>query len=217
MWASTSAVSRPHTDTSIAAATSSDCEYRKWVRIRKKPRKNTTKASRRARSSSVLSAIRLTIIVTPASLPSRVWCVHSVRPAASTSAAISTQRPGNAAFVNASHARQASTTPVSTLHHTGKCDRCGSTVQPITASRNKVSRASRGRRCQPPVRAPRVGRRPSRRRLRLAASVACVNATTRAPRDSAGVALRRQPGRFRCPPAAGRSRRRCGGRRAPRR
>ena len=72
MLASTSAVSSPHTDTSMAAATAIDCEYRKCVRIKKKPRKNTTKASRRARSSSIFSAISATAIVTPASLPSSV-------------------------------------------------------------------------------------------------------------------------------------------------
>jgi hypothetical protein len=72
MCASASAVSSPHTETSIASAVSSDCEYRKLVSTRKKPRKKTTIASRRARSSSVFSAISTTSIVTPASLPSSV-------------------------------------------------------------------------------------------------------------------------------------------------
>ena len=69
MLASTSALSKPHTDTSIASATSRLCEYKNCVRIRKKPRKNTTNASRRARSSSVLMAISDTAIATPGSLP----------------------------------------------------------------------------------------------------------------------------------------------------
>ena len=72
MCASTSAVSKPHTETSIASATTSDCEYRKWVSTMKKPRKKTTKASRRARSSSVFSAISATSKVMPGSLPSRL-------------------------------------------------------------------------------------------------------------------------------------------------
>ncbi len=71
MCASTSAVSSPQIEISIATATASDCEYRKCVRMMKKPRKKTTKASRRARSSSVFSAISATASVTPGSLPSR--------------------------------------------------------------------------------------------------------------------------------------------------
>ena len=72
MCASTSAVSRPQTAMIMAAATGSVCEYRKLVSTRKKPRKNTTSASRRARSSRVLSTISITSRVTPASLPSSV-------------------------------------------------------------------------------------------------------------------------------------------------
>ena len=70
--ASTKAVKRPQTDTSIAAATSIDCEYKKCVNTRKKPRKKTTNASRRARSSIVFNATSTTARVTPGSLPMRV-------------------------------------------------------------------------------------------------------------------------------------------------
>jgi hypothetical protein len=59
----------------MAAAVASDCEKKKFVSIVKKPRKKMTKASRRARSSSVLSASSATISVTPASRPSSVRCV----------------------------------------------------------------------------------------------------------------------------------------------
>jgi hypothetical protein len=70
--ASTTAASSPHSDTSEPMAVSSDCEYRNCVSTRKKPRKNTTKASRRARSSSVFSAISMTSSVMPASRPTSV-------------------------------------------------------------------------------------------------------------------------------------------------
>ena len=72
MCALTRAVSRPSSATSIATAVSSDCELKKFVSIAKKPRKKMTKASRRARSSSVLSASSTTTSVTPASRPSTV-------------------------------------------------------------------------------------------------------------------------------------------------
>ena len=72
MLANTSEVSSPHTDTNIATPTAIDCEYKKWVRIKKKPRKNTTKASRRARASSIFKAVSATVMVTPGSLPSTV-------------------------------------------------------------------------------------------------------------------------------------------------
>ena len=120
MLASTSALSKPHTDTSIASATSRLCEYRNCVRIRKKPRKNTTNASRRARSSSVLRAISDTAMATPGSLPSRVWNDHSVSPAASTSTPSSVQRPGSADPLSASRARASSTAALSAAHHGGR-------------------------------------------------------------------------------------------------
>jgi hypothetical protein len=75
MWALTSAVSRPSSASSIATAVSRVCDWKKLVSMAKKPRKKTTKASRRARSSIVLSASSTTTNVTPASRPSRVPCV----------------------------------------------------------------------------------------------------------------------------------------------
>ena len=56
----------------MAAAVNSDCEKKKLVNMVKKHRKNTTKASRRARNSSVLSVSSTTISVTPGSRPSTV-------------------------------------------------------------------------------------------------------------------------------------------------
>ena len=94
MCALTSAVSRPSRPTSIAAAVSSDCEKKKLVSIVKKPRKKITKASRRARSSSVLSASSTTISVTPASRPSKVRCVNSVAPSVTASRPSSHHLPG---------------------------------------------------------------------------------------------------------------------------
>ena len=72
MCASTRAVSQPHTDSSIHAAMPSDCEYSSCVSTTKKPRKNSTSASRRARSSSVFIDSSATSSATPASLPSSV-------------------------------------------------------------------------------------------------------------------------------------------------
>ena len=145
MCASTSAVSSPHTDSIIAAAVSSDCEYRKFVNTRKKPRKKTTIASRRARSSSVFSAISTTSMVTPASLPKSVRSVHSVSAAATISTPATAQRLGSVPLVSARCTRQNNITPVSAMHQGARCARCGSKVQPITASWNNVSRLSRGR------------------------------------------------------------------------
>ncbi len=134
MCASTSAVSRPHTDSSMAAAVSSDCEYRKFVSTRKKPRKNTTSASRRARNSSVFSDISTTSMVTPASLPKSVRSVHSVSTAATSSTPATAQRLGSGALLSARCARQNSMRPVSAMHQGARCAVCGRIVQPITAS-----------------------------------------------------------------------------------
>ena len=147
MCDSASAVSRPHTATSSHKPVSSDCEYRKLVSTRKKPRKKTTSASRRARSSSVFSAISTTSMVMPASLPSRVLSPHSVRPAASTSTAAISQRPGRAAPTRASRARHNSSATVRLPHHSGKCSRCGVLAHASTPRWKRVSRASRGRCC----------------------------------------------------------------------
>ena len=87
---------------------------------RKKPRKNTTAASRLARSSSVFKAISTTSKVTPASLPSSVRSVHAVSASATTSKAITFQRLGSAPLLKASCARQTSTSAVSAPHHSAR-------------------------------------------------------------------------------------------------
>ena len=72
MWLLTRAVSKPSNPTSIAKAVSRLCEKKKFDSSVKKPRKKTTKASRCARNSSVLSASSTTMNVTPASRPRMV-------------------------------------------------------------------------------------------------------------------------------------------------
>jgi hypothetical protein len=134
MCASTSAVSRPHTDSSMAAAVATDCEYRKFVNTRKKPRKKTTSASRRARSSSVFSAISTTSMVTPASLPKSVRSVHSVSIAATSSTPATAQRLGSGPLLKARRTRQNSINAVRAMHHGARCAMCGAMVQAITAS-----------------------------------------------------------------------------------
>ena len=111
----------------------------------KKPRKNTTSASRRARSSSVFSVSSITTSVTPASRPSSVRCEAQVPASVMTSSTMSHQRPGSGRAVTASQPRHTSTPAASALAQIGKCATCGKITQPITASKNSVSRASRGR------------------------------------------------------------------------
>ncbi len=66
MWALTRAVSSPSRAASVAMAVGSDCEKKKFATRVKKPRKKIAMASRRARSSRVLSASSTTMKVTPA-------------------------------------------------------------------------------------------------------------------------------------------------------
>ena len=141
----TSAVSRPISATSTAAAVVSDCEKKKLLSTVKKPRKKITSASRRARASSVFSASSSTTSTTPASRPSSVRCVASVAATASTKSATTVQRPGSALPRQASTPRHSSNAATAALVHSGRCATCGATTQAITASRNSVSRASRGR------------------------------------------------------------------------
>ena len=72
MWLLTSAVSRPSRPISMEPAVSRLCDTKKLESRVKNPRKNTTKASRWARNSSVLRASSTTRKVTPASCPIRV-------------------------------------------------------------------------------------------------------------------------------------------------
>ena len=146
MWALTSAVSRPSNATSMAAATGRACEKKKLASSVKKPRKNTTMASRRARSSSVLSASSITISVTPASRPTMVPCDSSVSSTTSANSTAVSQRPGSGRLPLASQARQTSSVAVMALAQAGRCAASGAMQQAMTASRNSVSRASRGRR-----------------------------------------------------------------------
>ena len=164
----TNAVSSPSKATSIAPAVSSDWEKKKFVSIVKKPRKKITKASRRARSSSVFSESSTTIRVTPASRPSRVRWVQSVAPRVIASRARRQARPGRGRAVTASQPRQSSTAAASAVHQAGRCETWGMTIQAITASRNRVSRASRGRALRRfnTARAPRGRPAGARRRWR---------------------------------------------------
>ena len=131
-----------------AAAVPRDCELRKFVSTTKKPRKNSTIASRRARSSSVFSASSTTSIDTPASRPMSVPSCQAVAAAASPSSATTVQRPGRGLPVRVRCTRQASTAATPMPNHAGRRSRCGATVQAATATRNSVSRLSRGKRRQ---------------------------------------------------------------------
>ena len=145
LWAFTSAVSRPSSPTTMEAAVSSDCEKKKFVSIVKKPRKKMTKASRRARSSSVLSASSRVVRVTPASRPSTVLWVSRVPAMAASSMPSSHQRPGRGRVCQASQPRHSRHPPASAVAHSGSTLSCGSITQPTTSSRKRVSRLSRGR------------------------------------------------------------------------
>jgi hypothetical protein len=107
-WANTSAATSNHTAMPMASAVTSDCECRKLASTRKNPRKKTTVASRRVRSSRVLSADITTSSVTPAEDSSKDWWLASVPAEAPSSASTSNQRDGSAPLRQASHARQAS-------------------------------------------------------------------------------------------------------------
>ena len=145
MCALTSAVSSPSSAISMATAVGSDCEKKKLLSMVKKPRKKITRASRRARASSVFRASSTTTSATPASRPRMVRWVTSVAPTASASRASSTQRWGRGRAVQASQPRHSSRPAASALVHSGRWPACGAITQAITASRNSVSRASRGR------------------------------------------------------------------------
>ena len=145
MWLLTSAVSSPSNDTSMAAAVNRLCEKKKLLSRVKKPKKKMTNASRRARISSVFNASNTTIKVTPASRPNRVRKLSSVAAMASSNRPISHQREGSGSERTAITPRQKSNSPVMMLHHTGRFSTWGATVQAITTSRNRVSRASRGK------------------------------------------------------------------------
>ncbi len=188
----TRAVSRPSSPISIAAAVSSDCERKNPVSRVKKPRKKITKASRRALNSSVFSASRLTTSVTPASWPSRVPWVTRVAMVAAASRPSSHQRPGNGRPVNASVPRHSSTATTSAAHQAGRYAACGNTIQPISSSRNSVSRVSRGQ----------CDRRASQA-VRTSGRVSV--SMWPAPPGNAGGGRCRWRVRFQCRAAAGRS------------
>jgi hypothetical protein len=145
MWAFTSAVSRPSSASRMPAAVGSDCEWKKCVSRVKKARKNTTKASRRARISSVLSASSTTMSVTPASCPKRVLCVAQVAASVSASRPMRHGQPGSGRPRSAKVVRQTSTPAASAVHHHGMWPTCMAITQAITASRNRVSRVSLGK------------------------------------------------------------------------
>ena len=119
IWALTRAVSRPSRATRMAAAVNSDCEKKKLVSMLKKHRKKTTKASRLARNSKVLSASNTMIRVTPGSRPRKVPKLKKVAPRAAISSSSSHQRLGSGRALNASQVRQHRTLPVNRLHHRG--------------------------------------------------------------------------------------------------
>ena len=112
--------------------------------MQKKPRKKITNASRRARSSSVLSVSSTTSSVTPASRPISVPCVAYVPASVNTKSSSSQALRGRLRALSASQPRHSSTAAAPRLHHSGKRAACGNSTQAITASKNSVSRPSRG-------------------------------------------------------------------------
>ena len=141
----TRAVSRPSRAISIIAAVTSDCDTKKLLSRVKKPRKKITIASRRARSSSVLSDSRTMMSVTPASRPMMVRNVRSVSPTPSASSAPVSQRLGSGRPCQVSQPRQASTPAARAVVQPGRVGSCAEITQAMTASRKSVSRVSRGR------------------------------------------------------------------------
>ena len=144
IWAFTSAASSPSSASSMAAATGRAWEKKKLDSSVKKPRKNTTMASRRPCSSSVLRPSSITISVTPASRPRMVRWVYSVPATAITSGTASTQRVGSGRPLKASQPRHSINPAASRLAQAGNTLTCGAMTHAITTSRNSVSRASRG-------------------------------------------------------------------------
>ena len=71
IWARTTTVSRPQAPASISTSPGRVCACKNWVKMVKKPRKNTTKTSRVPRISKVLSANSKTTRATPASVPKK--------------------------------------------------------------------------------------------------------------------------------------------------
>ena len=92
----------------MTLATNSDCEKKKLASRVKKPRKKITIASRRARSSSVLSTSSMMISVTPASRPTIVRCDSTVSAMATTSSPALIQGLGSGFCAQASQPRQSS-------------------------------------------------------------------------------------------------------------
>ena len=85
----------------------------------KNERKKITKASRRARISSVFKASSTTMRVTPASRPRMVLCVAQVAPSKSASRPIRHCHPGKGRPRSVNVVRHTSTPAVSTPHHQG--------------------------------------------------------------------------------------------------
>ena len=140
----TSAASSASTPTNMPKAVSSDCENRKWLSSAKKPRKKITKASRRALSSSVLSVSSSRISALPASRPRRERNCAAVNASDNNNKPALIQREGRGFCFRVSQARQLSTIRPNTVVDQGIWADCISTIHPITASRNNVSRLSRG-------------------------------------------------------------------------
>ena len=141
----TTAASSPHSPSNMASASAKLCPNKKWVMMMKKPKKNTTKASRRARSSRVFRQSSTTARVTPPSRPAKVLWLTQVPSMAAANSATRQAKPGKGLFCQANTARQSNTPAAKALHHSGRCAACGAITHAITPSKNRVSRVSRGR------------------------------------------------------------------------
>ena len=148
MWALTSTVKSPSVPRTMLKAVSKDCECKKLLIMQKKPRKNTTKASRRARNSIVLRVRSTTSSVIPASRPSRVLWVNHVAAKVAARRPSNHHRPGNGRLWTASQPRHSRTVPAHAPLHNGRWGSWGIKTEAMTSNRNKVSRLSRGRLCR---------------------------------------------------------------------
>ena len=146
MCALTSAVSRPSSASSIAKAVSSDCEIEE-VREHREEAQEEDHEGVAPRAQLQRLERQQDHDQRDAGVAARAACGGSTQVATSV-----TRQQADAATIcrasglacTASVPRHSSTTAASALHHQGRLATCGSSTQPMTASRNSVSRASRG-------------------------------------------------------------------------
>ena len=196
MCASTSAVSRPHTETSIAAG---DQHRLRVQEVRQHDEEAEEEHHQRVAARAQLQRLQRHQHHQHGDAgflaEQRAVAPPGQRRSPAPARATNAQRPGSARVGRAPAARAtASTDGRQRGHHGGRWPKCGSSVQPITASRNSVSRASRGRCDQPGQRGTPAA---SGSGWRAHATTAPAPPGGAAVRVAAGPARSRRPGRRR--------------------